>query len=241
VIGPTGAFDNQWDEKMNAHWILIGEIIGGGLFGGLCGWNIPRVIEPWCQYQERQPLIALSTAVLCGVMVSRTADPFAQVAMCVLSVGLMALTLIDLRTHRLPREISYATLGLGVPWLIGSAVMSGDHYRVVGLALGALGAFVVMAGLYLISRGGLGDGDVRLSPLLGAYLCWFGPAEVIGGLYLSFVLGAIVGVSLMVCSAADRKTALPFGPFLAAGTLLVLVLPSSVLNLLTFEILNPHM
>jgi len=226
---------------MNAHWILIGEVIGGGLFGGICGWNIPRVIQPWCQYQERQLLITLSTALLCGLMVSRTEDPLAQVAMGVLSVGLMALTLIDLRTHRLPREISYATLGLGVPWLIGSAVMSGDHYRVGGLVLGALGALVVMAGLYLISRGGLGDGDVRLSPLLGAYLGWIGPAEVIGGFYLSFVLGAIAGVILMMGSTAHRKTAIPFGPFLAAGTLLVIVLPSSIIDLVTFDILNPHM
>ena len=76
-----------------------------------------------------------------------------------------------------------------------------------------------MAILYVASRGGMGDGDVRLSPLLGAYLGWLGLAYVPVGLFLGFLFGAIVGVAAMVIGRAGRKTAIPFGPFLAAGTI----------------------
>lgn len=175
----------------------------------------------------------MTTAALFGLMVVRNTDIWAYLAFCVLCTGLIALTLIDLGTHRLPREISYLTLGLGAPMLMVSALVSGDRMRLLGLLLGAGSALVVMLFLYVISRGGLGDGDVRLSPLLGAYLGWISPSAVVSGFLLSFIFGAVVGVLLMVFDSADRKTALPFGPFLAVGTLVTIVLPPSVLSVLS--------
>jgi leader peptidase (prepilin peptidase)/N-methyltransferase len=81
-------------------------------------------------------------------------------------------------------------------------------------------ALAFMALLYVISRGGMGDGDVRLSPLLGMYLGWLGLAHVPVGLFLGFLIGSVVGVGAMVAGRAGRKTALPFGPFLAVGTMI---------------------
>ena len=66
----------------------------------------------------------------------------------------------------------------------------------------------------------MGDGDVRLAPLLGMYLGWLNPGIVPVGLFLGFVLGAVVGVAAMAAGAAGRRTKLPFGPFLAVGTVL---------------------
>lgn len=214
---------------MNDLWILAIGVVGAGW-----GWIIPRLIEPWCHWRSHRPVIAATTALLCIFMTTQTADRLAGVAFCILSVGLVALTLIDLRTHRLPREISYLTLGLGAPVLVVSTVLSNDWYRLWGMVVGAGSALVVMSLLYWVSRGGLGDGDVRLSPVLGSYLGWIGPHAVIGGFFLSFVLGAIVGVLLLVFTAADRRTAIPFGPFLATGTLLALVLPSPIISILSF-------
>jgi leader peptidase (prepilin peptidase)/N-methyltransferase len=73
--------------------------------------------------------------------------------------------------------------------------------------------------VYAASRGGMGDGDVRLSPLLGAYLGWLGLPYVAVGLFLGFLFGAVVGVVGMSVGKAGRKTAIPFGPFLALGTI----------------------
>ncbi len=73
----------------------------------------------------------------------------------------------------------------------------------------------IMGLIYLGSRGQMGEGDVRLSPLLGMYLGYQSVAIVPVGLFLGFLLGAVVGVVAMAVGSAGRKTALPFGPFLA--------------------------
>jgi leader peptidase (prepilin peptidase)/N-methyltransferase len=86
--------------------------------------------------------------------------------------------------------------------------------------LGAGIALAIMGAIYVASRGGMGDGDVRLAPLLGLHLGYLKPGIVPIGLFLGFLIGAVVGVALMSVSKAGRKTALPFGPFLAAGTVL---------------------
>ena len=87
------------------------------------------------------------------------------------------------------------------------------------ILLGAACALAFMGIVYIASRGGMGDGDVRLSPLLGAYLGWLNPGFVAVGLFIGFLAGAVVGVAMMAAGRAGRKTAVPFGPFLALGTI----------------------
>ncbi|CAB4856944.1 unannotated protein [freshwater metagenome] len=140
-------------------------------------------------------------------------------AYCALAAGLVALSWIDLKTKRLPREIIYVTAAIGVPLLCVAALVTHEPKRIWMLLLGASIALAFMAGVYLLSRGGMGDGDVRLSPLLGAYLGWLNPGFVAVGLFLGFLFGAVVGVVMMIMGRAGRKTAVPFGPFLAAGTM----------------------
>ncbi len=68
----------------------------------------------------------------------------------------------------------------------------------------------------------MGDGDVRLAPLLGMYLGWLNPGIVLPGLFFGFLAGAVVGVAMMAGNRAGRRTALPFGPFLALGTVVAI-------------------
>jgi len=140
-------------------------------------------------------------------------------AFCALSSGLVALGWIDLRTKRLPREIIYVTAMTGVPFLIVAALARHEPRRIWMMFCGAAIAFVAMGLIYIVSRGGMGDGDVRLAPLLGAYLGWLNPGFVGVGLFLGFLFGAVVGVALMLFGRGGRKTAVPFGPFLALGTI----------------------
>ena len=139
-------------------------------------------------------------------------------AYCVLVAGLVSLSWIDLHTHRLPREIIYWTTALGVPLLCVAALVRHEPRRIWMMLLSAAIAVTFMAIVYIASKGGMGDGDVRLSPLLGAYLGWLNPGLVASGLFLGFLSGAVVGVALIVAKHGNRKTAVPFGPFLAAGT-----------------------
>lgn len=88
----------------------------------------------------------------------------------------------------------------------------------VGLEQGLLGAAVLLAlmlVLYFASRGGLGEGDVKLAPVLGL---WLGLEQGLLALLFAFVSGGAVGVLLLACGWGRRR-ALPFGPFLCAGAL----------------------
>lgn len=135
------------------------------------------------------------------------------------AAGLIALSAVDLRTKRLPREITYVTAAIGLPLLVVAALVRDEPRRIWMAALGGLVALAIMLAVYLASRGGMGDGDVRLSPLIGAFLGWQNPGIVPIGLLFGFFAGAVVGVLLIALGSAGRKTALPFGPFLALGAM----------------------
>lgn len=177
-------------------------------------------------------VLELATAALFVVMALEFRGSWTTVAFCVLAAGLVALTVIDLRTKRLPRQITYVTLLLGAPLLVVAALVRDEPRRITTMVVGAVLALGFMLVVYLASRGGMGDGDVRLSPLLGAYLGWLGLGHVFVGLFLGFVFGAVIGVAAMGIGRAGRKTALPFGPFLAAGTIVAVVAGDPVIDAL---------
>lgn len=149
------------------------------------------------------------------------ADPV-LVAYCILGAALVALVWIDLHEFRLPREITYTAMVLGGVALAVAALLDGEPERIWKAAVGAVLALAIMGLIHVASRGQMGDGDVRLSPLLGMYLGYLNVATVPVGLFLGFLIGAVVGIVAMAVGSAGRKTALPFGPFLAAGTLIAI-------------------
>jgi leader peptidase (prepilin peptidase) / N-methyltransferase len=167
-----------------------------------------------------EPLILeLVTSVTFGLFAWRFGLDWALPAFCALAAGLIGLSWIDLRTKRLPRSIIYVTAAIGIPLLCVAALVRHEPRRMWMMLLGAGCALAFMGIVYVASRGGMGDGDVRLSPLLGAYLGWLNPGFVAVGLFIGFFAGAVVGVVMMAAGRAGRKTAVPFGPFLALGTI----------------------
>lgn len=178
-----------------------------------------------------EPLVLeLTTAGLFTVLAIKFQLSWELGAFCVLAAGLVALSWIDLKTKRLPREIIYVTAAIGVPLLCVAALVRHEPKRMLTMLIGAALALAFMGVVYLVSRGGMGDGDVRLSPLLGAYLGWLNPGFVAVGLFLGFVLGAVVGLALMAVGRAGRKTAVPFGPFLAMGALISIWIGQSLID-----------
>ncbi len=166
-----------------------------------------------------EPLVLeVSTSLLFGLMAWHFGWSWELFAYSALMAGLVALTWIDLHTKRLPREITYTTAAIMVPLLCVAALVRDEPRRVWMMALGAGIALALMALIYVASRGGMGDGDVRLSPLLGAALGYINPGLAPVGLFFGFLSGAVVGVVVMLITHGDRRTAVPFGPFLALGT-----------------------
>jgi leader peptidase (prepilin peptidase)/N-methyltransferase len=159
------------------------------------------------------------------------ADPVLP-AFCILGAALVALVWIDLREFRLPREITYTAFVLGAAALTVAALVDDEPERIWKAFVGAGIALAIMGLIYLGSRGQMGDGDVRLSPLLGLFLGYLHLGTVPVGLFLGFLIGAVVGVIGMVTGAAGRKTALPFGPFLAAGTALAIFIGPEIVDVI---------
>ncbi|HRB05287.1 MAG TPA: prepilin peptidase, partial [Ilumatobacteraceae bacterium] len=108
-------------------------------------------------------VIELTNTLLFVLMAIRFEDVRAAIpAYCILMAVLVAQTWIDLKTQRLPREITYWGIGLGAVGLAVAAIVIDEPERIWMMALGAAIALVTMWLIYTLSRGGMGDGDVRL-------------------------------------------------------------------------------
>ncbi len=77
----------------------------------------------------------------------------------------------------------------------------------------------------------MGFGDVKLSFSLGVALGWISWGSVFLGLFLGFLLGAVIGVLLIATRVRSRRDHVPFGPFLAAGTVLAIPFGQPLLDL----------
>jgi leader peptidase (prepilin peptidase)/N-methyltransferase len=163
-------------------------------------------------------------------MALRFDDSWALPAYLVLSAGLLVLSVIDLEHFLLPNRVVYPT-GVAVLALLGLAAVGDDAGSAfVRALLGGATAFVGLLVLHLVSPRSLGFGDVRLAFVLGMALGWLGWGEVALGLFLGFFYGAVVGVGLIVTRARTRKDHVPFGPFLAAGTITVVLWGEPILR-----------
>ncbi len=169
--------------------------------------------------------IAAGAALAFGMMVVRFGLSPVLPAYGYLALAGAALAVIDARERRLPNRLTLPSYPVALALLgLAALLLPGGGRHFLG-ALGGLGIalalFTVQAVLY---PAGLGWGDVKLAGILGLYLGWLGLAAVAAGLFLGYLLAAVAGLGLVAAGRASRKTQLPFGPFLLAGTLAVIVL-----------------
>ena len=118
-------------------------------------------------------------------------------------------------------------------WVNAILAVSGIGYaylenNLLDAAYGFVVGLVIMLGIYLISRGGLGEGDVKLTPCLGL---WLGFENTLVALLLSFVIGAIIGLAYIRLRNKKMDFAIPFGPFLCLGALISFFYGNELLNL----------
>ena len=144
--------------------------------------------------------------------------------------ALVALSWIDLEYYILPNRIVFP-LAIAMPALLAvAAVGDRDGGALVRAGLAGVAAFAALFALHLISPRSMGFGDVKLAFVLGLALGWLGWGEVVLGLFLAFLYGAVVGVVLMVLRRRGRKDQVPFGPFLAAGTITAVLWGEAILR-----------
>jgi leader peptidase (prepilin peptidase)/N-methyltransferase len=187
-------------------------------------WLRARCRDCGVRISVRYPLVEAAAAVVAVLAVRAWGVSVAGIEALLFSWICLALALIDYDHQILPDVITYPTIVLGLAtsafggltWWLDSAVGA-----LVGAALPA--AVIV---LYKLVRGieGMGWGDVKFLAGIGAVVGLTGCLWI---LVVAAILGALVGAGLMVLGRGDSQTALPFGTFLAAATLLFLYLPAS--------------
>jgi leader peptidase (prepilin peptidase)/N-methyltransferase len=174
--------------------------------------------------------IAVLTAALFGATAGRFPDDWVLPAYLVLMAGLVALSVIDLRLFLLPNRLVFPLAGASLV-LLGLGAGADGEPGAYGRALVAgVAAFVAFALLHVVSPRSMGFGDVKLAFVLGLFLGELGWGEVVLGLFLGFLYGAVVGVVLIVTGLRSRKDHVPFGPFLAAGTVTAILVGNAILD-----------
>lgn len=167
----------------------------------------------------RYPVIEAISGLLCGFAAFHFGFGLATVGAMILIWALICLTMIDFDTQLLPDDITLPLIWCGLLFnLYGSYVTLQDAF------LGALFGYLSLWAVYWLfklatGKEGMGYGDFKLLAALGAWLGWqLLPLVII----LSSLVGAIVGITLIVAVKHGRDIPIPFGPYLAGGGLIAL-------------------
>jgi leader peptidase (prepilin peptidase)/N-methyltransferase len=167
----------------------------------------------------RYPLVELATAVLSGLAVWHLGAGAAGIAALLLTWTLIALTGIDLDTQLLPDNLTLPLLWAGLAVNLAGVFVPLES-AVIG-AMAGYGSLWAVYWLFKLATGkeGMGYGDFKLLGALGA---WFGWQALPGMILLSSLVGALVGIGLIVFARHGREVPIPFGPYLAGAGLLTL-------------------
>ncbi|MGA8297300.1 MAG: prepilin peptidase [Acidimicrobiales bacterium] len=178
----------------------------------------------------RYPILELLTGALFAANAAKFRFSLALPAYEVLAAGLVALGAIDFERRILPKQIVGVVGGGVAGFLLASSAKDGSWHRIV-VAFASAGAwFLVYAVIYMLDSRFLGFGDVRLVAVLGFALGWLGVGYVIAGFVIANLIGAVTGLTLIALGRATRKTSIPFGPFLASGCEIAVLVGSFLLS-----------
>ncbi|MFZ3038106.1 MAG: A24 family peptidase [Rugosibacter sp.] len=168
----------------------------------------------------RYPLVELTTGALFAVAALYFGLTLAGMGALIFIAALIALTGIDYDTQLLPDDITLPLLWLGLLFnLVGTYTSLSS--AVIGAVAGYLSLWAIYWSFKLITgKEGMGYGDFKLLAALGAWLGWqMLPVTIL----LSSLVGAAVGIGLIVFAKHGRQEPIPFGPYLAAAGIVALL------------------
>ncbi len=191
-----------------------------------CGASIPL-------HQPVSEALTIAVSALIGWRVGWTWPLAAHLVLGFVSV---CVVLIDYRLHKIPTKLVYPAAAVAALALFVAAVADDTMSSFVRAGLGGLLASAFLWMLVLFVPAGMGQGDARLSLLVGMLLGWHGWQHIYIGLLAGFMFGSVFGIALVIAkrlSARTKvrdglKTQIAFGPYLCAGALLFSLWPGLV-------------
>jgi leader peptidase (prepilin peptidase)/N-methyltransferase len=167
----------------------------------------------------RYPAIEALSGLLSALVIWQFGSGWAGMAAIAFVLLLIAMTFIDLDTMFLPDDLTYPLLWLGL-----IVNLNGNFASLRDAVIGAVAGYMVLwtvNALYELYKKhpGMGNGDFKLLGALGA---WFGWQMLPAIILLSSVVGAVVGIALILFRNHSKETHIPFGPYLTGAGLLAL-------------------
>ncbi len=177
----------------------------------------------------RYPIVEILGGLLAAYAIYHFGPTAKGVAACVLLWTLLALTMIDVDTQLLPDDLTLPLLWAGLfVNLLGDKGVMGSFVSLNEAVIGAIAGYLSLWTVYWLfklirGKEGMGYGDFKLLAALGAWLGWqMLPLIVL----LSSVVGAVVGIALIVFKGRDHNIPIPFGPYLAIAGAFALFWPA---------------
>jgi len=150
---------------------------------------------------------------------------------------LIVIFVYDLKWYVIPDKIVYPAIIIALIFNFQFSIF--NQFSIFKFSiLSALGTSIFFLAIFLISRGKwLGFGDVKLAFFMGLFL---GFPDILVALFLAFLIGAMIGLGLIIFKKKGLKSEIPFGPFLITGTLIALFWGNQIinwyLNLITYNL-----
>ncbi len=201
---------------------VLGASLGALL--GWCGWRLAAREKRTALPRSWRPWLCVLTALAGLGVVVLTGPGWYWPAGIVLGAGVVVLGAVDLRHRLLPNRMTTLFGALAAVTLTVAALAQGEPARLLGALLGAAILLAVYALLAVVSRGGLGMGDVKLAPVLGAYGGWLGPSAWLGVAVAGFILGGLAAAVLLLGRRAGLRDRFAYGPAMLLGTLATVLL-----------------
>jgi leader peptidase (prepilin peptidase) / N-methyltransferase len=204
--------------------------IAVGVAFAAAGAGAERLASVWpADEARRRPLgvrtigLALASGLAAAALAARSTLPWWATGAYLLLLALMVvLTATDLEQRRLPHIVLDPLIVLAALFVPFNPAVEPQM-----AVIGAVSAVAFLGVLALVIRGGLAVGDLYLVVPIGLMLGW--PA-VFSALFVAAFLAAGTGLALMVARRAGLRTYIPFGPFLVAGAVAVLLLDARLLT-----------
>ena len=202
------------------------------------------VLKGKCRYCQKliswqYPLVELMTAFLFVLMFWQWGlgnylifnigilDFFTLFYFLIITAFLVIIFVYDLKHYIIPDEIIYPAII--ITGIFNFQFLIFNQFPIFNsLILSAFGAAGFFLIIVLISHGQwMGGGDIKLAFLMGFFLGW---PNILIALFLAFVLGAIIGVGLVIFRKKGLKSKIPFGPFLIGATFIALFFGEKIIN-----------
>jgi len=193
------------------------------LLGGKCR-------ECKTKISMQYPMVEMFTGFLIALIYLKLGLSYDVIFLSAIVVVLLTIAAIDYKTMIIPNGTVIALIVIGVLYTVARIIFPQEFVLSITWLEALIGFFAASLPLFLVavlSKGGMGGGDIKLMAAAGLFLGWKG---VLVAMIVGSLIGAIVSLTLIAMKKKKRKDLIPFGPFLCLGILIAAVIGPDIIQ-----------